>query len=143
MNPRFQPYNDDLTLKCFLIILYSQFLHSSPNRWSGFWDYWLVLQSIENLMNGTTHYELLCVWLLLLTIRILRLIRVVECIIGSMLSILCVYYNLFILSTCWRTFGFFLWLLWIKLLRLYINLCVDIYFCNSSKYQGLIVLSIF
>lgn len=84
MNPRVHPYNEDppSPKNVSSNTAVSSFTAAADNHWSGFCGYWLVLPIIENLF-GNIHYELLCVRLLLLTIRVVKLIYHVKCISGS------------------------------------------------------------
>lgn len=99
-----------------------------------FCDYCLVLLIQENLMNEDEQYELLCIWLLSLNIRVLRLIQAINCFSGYCWEVSChlLYRLQFVYSfTWWWAFGFVPRLLWIKLLHLYKDPCVDICFHNS------------
>lgn len=144
-NPRVQPHNQVCPPKKFLhtpCAGNSSTLATQPL----IWFLWLLVSFAYSRTSDqwNVQYELLCIWWLLLSIRILRLIHAIECISRYCWEVS--YYFLHTLQfvypfAWWWTFGFVQYLLWLKLLHLYKNLCVDICFHNSGKYQGVIVLS--
>lgn len=144
VNPRVQPHKDD-TPKMFPHTPSSQSLHSSP-RQPLIGLLWLFV-SFAYSRKSDDDYEFLCVWLFLLSIWVVRLIYGVECIRGSIAeqySVVCIYYNLFILSPVGGHFhsfhGCYEKSCYICT-QIFVYICGHMFLQLLGKYQGVVVLS--